>query len=213
MMIDSASAKPSTCRVVLSGGPGVGKTSILRRLQELGHAVQPEVFTELFDEAAKAHRFDALFEDPLLLVRRLIARQQELERDQTSAITFFDRGMIDIAAFADNLGLERPPAEQAILDTASYNLVFIPEPLPRACYQQNQVRRQTYDASLLHHQNVVTVYRNHFRRQGRDPDAFILTVPPMLSPESGIDADGQVSVERRARFVRDKVWCLRASVR
>src|SRR5438874_800309 len=55
-------------KIVRTGGPGVGKTTILKRLSDLECLVKREVFTEVFDAANQQGRFDELFKDPEKLI-------------------------------------------------------------------------------------------------------------------------------------------------
>src|SRR5690242_19033507 len=108
-------------KVVLTGGPGVGKTSILGCLRRAGFEVKSEVFTELFESAQLKTGLASLFQDPQKLLHDLVVRQRELEAPSLeSGILFYDRGMVDIMGFAGNLGLEFTNADLKLVSESEY---------------------------------------------------------------------------------------------
>ncbi len=50
-------------KIAVSGGPGVGKTSIIKQLKAWQFDVRHEVFTELFNAAGNKQKLDQLFSD------------------------------------------------------------------------------------------------------------------------------------------------------
>jgi predicted ATPase len=97
-----AAAPKKSHRVIVTGGPGVGKTSIIRHLQTLGHVVVEEAATDVIRKALacgiekpwdRHHKAD--FNDEIL--------DLQYERNQalpTNELVFFDRSMIDTLTYA-----------------------------------------------------------------------------------------------------------------
>jgi len=67
-------------KIVFSGGPGVGKTTILNALKNLGYEVRTEVFTAIFSQANKENAFEDLFKNKKKLISELILLQKENEK-------------------------------------------------------------------------------------------------------------------------------------
>jgi predicted ATPase len=176
-------------KIVLTGGPGVGKTSILAQLKKLNYEVRSEVFTEVFGEAVRENRLNELFAKPSELLGDLIRRQRKIEftTDQ-EGVTFFDRSHVDILAFAQTLQFSLSPDDLKELTQAQYDLVFLIEPLPSQFYDQNKIRRQDYAQSLQDHKLVADAYREFFRKQGSEPKEKIISVPQF----GGVDVDESI---------------------
>lgn len=165
-------------KIVLTGGPGVGKTSIIQHLRTLNHEVREEVFTKLFGEAQSEGRFNDAFLHSQELIHDLISAQLELEAQTVSGgFLFLDRSLIDIWGFSRNMGITPLVSDQELLSQADYDYVFIIEPIPRSFYDQNAIRRQTYEESLEHHQLVVSAYTSFLSERGRNPKTCVLSVP------------------------------------
>jgi predicted ATPase len=93
---------------LLTGPPGSGKSTVLRRLGELGFAVVAEPARQVLaeqrciDGRGTADRDARLFVD--LLTSRAVLQYQE--RSPSQDLVFFDRGAPDSIAYAAQLGVE-----------------------------------------------------------------------------------------------------------
>ena len=101
-------------RYILTGGPGVGKISIINCLAKQGYLVVPEAATEIIEEGLrqgieKPWRAD----DYHIRMYELISKKQ-LEVQQSSAdIVFFDRGHLDGLSY---ILLQKRTLYQYVLD-------------------------------------------------------------------------------------------------
>jgi predicted ATPase len=148
-------------RYVLTGTPGAGKTSLLRRLGELGHAVVEEAATEVIARAQARGEDEpwtrVSFIDEIVTLQR--RRQQEASG--AAALQVFDRSPVCTLALATYLGrpvsrtlgaeLERITAEEIYQRQVLFirNLGFCePTPARRISYQESlefeKVHEQTY---------------------------------------------------------------------
>ena len=140
-------------RIVLTGGPGVGKSSIIHFLKEIGFSVREEVFTKIFEIAKNKGNFNEEFLHSQELIHELISAQIHLEdQDEMKEFVFLDRSCIDIWGFARNMGIVLKNKDKMTLEGRHYDLVFLVEPMPQEFYVQNGIRRQTFEESLVHHQ-------------------------------------------------------------
>jgi predicted ATPase len=186
-------------KIVLTGGPGVGKSSIIHCLQEMGYSVREEVFTKIFAQAQNAGKFDDAFLYSKKLIQELISAQIELEnREEANENLFLDRSCIDIWGFARNMGITLDPEERKSLESRRYDLVFIVEPMPREFYDQNAIRRQSYEESLVHHQANLENAIEYLKLQGEFSKNSLVHVPFSLD-------DRFLSVKERTQFVLDQV--------
>lgn len=188
-----------TKRVVLTGGPGVGKTSIIQNLRKQNYDVRDEVFTHLFAQAQKEARFNAEFLHSPELVHDLICAQMELERRPCQGdFLFLDRSRIDILGFSKNMGIRPFEEDQKELLRGVYDLIFIINPMPKKYYDQNEVRRQNYEESLEHHASVVQHYLEFIEGQGKNVKDCLIDVPFH-------DAAPEASIQWRTEFILQAV--------
>jgi hypothetical protein len=53
----------------------------------------------------------------------------------------------------------------------------MPDPLEEKFYDQNSLRRQTYQESLVHHKNCMNFYISYFQSRKMDPEKHLIFVP------------------------------------
>lgn len=79
------------------------------------------------------------------------------------------------------------------IQNQNYDLCIIPDPLEEKFYDQNLVRRQTYQESLVHHKTCMDFYILYFQSRKMDPEKHLIFVP------AG-------DVEFRVDFVLKTIW-------
>lgn len=129
---------------LLTGGPGVGKTTLIEELRRRGERVIEETHRRLIREG-RADSGSALL--GTLAAREDMALFEALagERDRI----FFDRGV------PDSLTAEAPAWMWAGARRLRYNrLVFVPPPWPEI-YVQDAERRQTFEDCLAVHDAIL----------------------------------------------------------
>ena len=185
-------------KIVLTGGPGVGKTSVLRYLSDLNYSVREEVFTKIFNKALEENRFNDDFLRSKELVHKLTLAQLELETQPTqNECLFLDRSLIDIWGFAKNMSIEVNFRDEKKLTTAKYDFVFILDPLPKHHYDQNTIRRQTFEESLKHHHSVLNRYKEFLKLTDQ------VSTPLVQVPF--IELGSPSTVKERTDFILEKL--------
>ena len=185
--------------IVLTGGPGVGKTSIIQRLKEINYPVRKEVFTELFRKAQDEGRFNEAFLHSRKLIHDLVSAQVDLESQATqSEIVFLDRGRIDIWGFAKNMEIIPDQKDQKKLEDVRYDAIFVVDPMPKKFYDQNAVRRQSYEESLEHHQALIERYTEFLKFKDLERKVRLFHVP-------FIEGGSPSSISERTEFILTRV--------
>lgn len=118
---------------VLTGGPSVGKTTIIRQLEASGAKVLAEAAAQVI---LKGQFHPSL--DLLAFQRAVLALQQEREAQlMQGELYYLDRGVLDGAAYCQ-LHLEYSPQMFWQTDVSHYRLALVLEPLEK--FEQNGVR-------------------------------------------------------------------------
>ena len=89
-------------KVVLVGGPGTGKTSVINTLEALGHTCFKEVSRSIIAKAQKEGIEQLFLEDPMLFSKMLLeGREQQFlaASELDEKLIFFDRGIPDVWAY------------------------------------------------------------------------------------------------------------------
>jgi predicted ATPase len=128
-------------RAVITGGPSVGKTTIISLLAERGFRVVEEFATQIIKEGKFLPWVDrAKFQAEVL--RRQVQAESAI-RNHPGPI-FLDRGLFDGEAYYIYDKLEIPSAF-SYLDASHYSLAFLIEELP--FFEKNEVRRENLEFS------------------------------------------------------------------
>ena len=146
---------------VITGGPGAGKSTLLDALGGRGHACVPEVARGIIQEQMLTGG-DALpwgdvarYRD-MMLVRSIETYDAAVGG---AAITFFDRGVVDVLGYTRVIGL---PIDEALMSAARdrrYNATVFILPPWEAIYRNDAERKQTFEESIDVHEALVEVYR------------------------------------------------------
>lgn len=155
-MIKSRAKQPLNLlqkRYLLTGGPCVGKTSIIECLQKKGFMIVREAVTDLIQELQAQgiaqpwldKNFDLSISD------RIHQRQAEAAATQ-APVVFFDRGPVDPLAYSlyYNYPVHNTIKERVedVLKTGFYDTtVFLVAPLREEFYQNSQVRYESRDVA------------------------------------------------------------------
>lgn len=156
-----------TRKIVITGGPGTGKTSVIEALENHGYHCFHEVSREIIREA-KAKGINQLFlEDPLLFSELLLEGRirQFKEADQTKTdLVFIDRGVTDVVAYMNYFGNDYPPVFNRVCRQYIYDRVFILPPW-KQIYTEDNERYETYEQAVEIHDELARSYVHH----GYDP--------------------------------------------
>lgn len=136
-----------TKRIVITGGPGSGKTSLINFLEGLGHTCMQEVSREVILNAQEEGIDQLFLHDPILFSELLLKGRLEQFRDANSLeteILFYDRGLPDVPAYLHYQGTNYPSFFDETCKDHRYDAVFLLPPW-EAIYTQDNERYETYD--------------------------------------------------------------------
>lgn len=139
----------ATKRIIITGGPGTGKSTLLQALQEKGYYCFPEISRSIIQQQAGLNQgcfpwfnLSAFSE---LVFQRMVKQYQTSEN--LNDFCFFDRAIPDIIAYLDYAGLEIPEIYYEPMQNFLFqNYVFIAPPWPEI-YTNDPERPQTFEES------------------------------------------------------------------
>jgi predicted ATPase len=151
--------------VVITGGPGSGKTTVIEALARLGHRTVPEAAIQVISDlnvelglegqkrwrATHTERFQ----------ERVLERQIELEEAcvQAEGLVFLDRGRLDGLAYLRHFGGQATEGQLKKIDAVSYSRVFLLATLASFGDRAASGRMSKREDSLAIAQEIETVYR------------------------------------------------------
>ena len=171
--------------VVITGGPGSGKTTVVEALQALGYSTVPEaaiqVIDELNEELGVEEQKRWRRQNTLLFQERIFERQVELESEPfeiepKAGLLFLDRGRLDGLAYLRHFRGEegKREGEKLLWRTSAppYGLVFLLETLSLFEDRSSTGRTSRREDSLAIARAIDEVYQEN----GYQP-VFIPEIP------------------------------------
>lgn len=143
-------------KYVLTGGPNVGKSTVMNVLIARGYGVVPETARMVIEEE-QAKNSDILPWKDLLQFQEVVARRQlEAEMKICGQKVFLDRGIVDGYAYCKQGNV---PVPKDLIDNARgrYDAIFLLAPLAR--YENDHVRKENKEFQVVIHAMIEEAYR------------------------------------------------------
>lgn len=149
--------------VVIIGGPGTGKTTIIDNLISKGFCCYPEVSREIISEAQKQGIEQLFLEKPLLFSELLLeGRKKQFNNAQKEAhkTVFLDRGIPDVLAYMHYIGDSYPAFFHEACTEHKYDRIFILPPWEEI-YVSDDERYENYEQAKLIYNHLVETYEKY----------------------------------------------------
>ncbi len=149
--------------IVITGGPGTGKSTIIERLVEKGYMCYPEISREVTLEAQKQGVEQLFLTEPLLFSQMLLdgrVRQYQNAQQEEEAMVFIDRGVPDILAYMDFIGDEYPEHFHAHCDETKYDTVFVLPPWEEI-YVSDEARYENFEQAKVIYEHLKMTYQKY----------------------------------------------------
>lgn len=154
-----------TSKIVISGGPGGGKTTIINSLKNLGYFCYDEISRDLIEKSKKNGDQNLFIKNPLKFSKILWEKREEQHRNSIIQkkydIVFFDRSLLDITSYLEFIGKRNLNLEKKIINF-NYDVVFLIKPIKKF-YRKDFSRYEDFNESLKIHDVLKKNYQKHFK--------------------------------------------------
>ena len=166
---------------VITGGPGVGKTTLLQELQKRTFTCIPEVARDIIKEQVAADGDALPWRNKETYLQMMFDRSVDSylsANNSFGSLIFFDRGIPDSLTYADIIGFEKKESMEIAVRRFRYNQnVFYLSPW-RDIYKTDEERKQTWEEAIVISELNAEIYRRY---------NYIPIAVPNESPEKRAD--------------------------
>lgn len=149
-------------KIVITGGPGTGKSTIIDELIKKEFTCMPEISRTITKEAQLSGIDQLFLTDPLLFSKLLLngrIEQYEDASSQDAEMVFFDRGIPDIHGYMDYIGITYPDLYLNQSNNHRYSHVFMMPPW-KEIYKTDSERYESFEQSLIIYKYLIEAYQN-----------------------------------------------------
>lgn len=147
-------------KIVITGGPGTGKSSIMQQLEAQGACCFHEISRQVTLDARKNGVEQLFLTDPVYFSQKLLEgriRQFKEAENETNPLVYFDRGIPDVKAYLDFSNTPHPPIFLEAGRQYRYDVVFM-LPLWEEIYISDNERYENYAQAVEIHHALVMHY-------------------------------------------------------
>ena len=149
-------------KIVVTGGPGTGKTTLIESLKAQEFHCLPEISRQVTLEAREQGIEQLFLTDPLLFSRKLMegrVRQYLDSLNTGNELVFFDRGIPDVLAYMDYIGDVYPDEFVRTCEKHPYDQIFLLPPWEDIYISDNE-RYENFDQARRIHDHLLRTYEN-----------------------------------------------------
>jgi predicted ATPase len=149
-------------KIVITGGPGTGKSSIIIELLKRGYTCFEEISRQVTIDARKDGIDQLFLTKPLLFSELLLEARAKQYKDAESLdkdLIFLDRGLPDVIAYMDYAASDYP---QSFTDTCkehAYDKVFVLAPW-QDIFVSDSERYENFDQAVEIHDALLNTYKS-----------------------------------------------------
>jgi predicted ATPase len=147
---------------IITGGPGVGKTTILNELEKNGYNIVPEIAREIIKKQVVTKGDGLPWKNKELYIDLMLKASVHsyilAQDNNSSSIYFFDRGILDTLCYAEMVGPGMSDEMNEIANNHQYNKKVFIFPPWFEIYQTDNERKQTWEEAELTFQKLKETY-------------------------------------------------------
>ena len=150
-------------KIVITGGPGTGKSSIIQELKKRGFYCFDEISREVTLKAREDGIEQLFLTEPMRFSELLLkGRIQQFKDAETinKEFVFLDRGIPDVLAYMDYIKDEYPKEFVDACNNHVYSHAFILAPW-QDIFSSDSERYENFDQAIEIHKHLLNTYKNH----------------------------------------------------
>ncbi|RXP57633.1 ATPase [Lutibacter sp. HS1-25] len=148
-------------KIVITGGPGTGKSTVIEALIKLDFTCMPEISRTVTLNARDQGIEQLFLTKPLLFSELLLEGRinQYLESEKkNSELVFFDRGIPDVHAYLNYISVDFPDSYIQKSNLYRYEFVFLMPPWEEIYITDNE-RYENFEQALAIHNHLERTYK------------------------------------------------------
>jgi predicted ATPase len=148
-------------KIVITGGPGTGKSTVIEELVKRNYMCMPEISREVTLNARKKGIEQLFLTKPLLFSEMLLEGRvnQYIEAEtKNNNIVFFDRGIPDVHAYMNYISIDYPKMYINKSNLYRYNYIFLMPPWEEIYISDNE-RYENFEQALAIHNHLERTYK------------------------------------------------------
>lgn len=153
----------NTKLILIIGGPGSGKTTIINELVERGYVCYPEISREVTKKAQEKGIDQLFLTEPLLFSQLLLEGRIDQHKSavaEDAEIVFIDRGIPDVLAYMHYKGDTYPESFDLACKNHLYHQIFLLPPWENIYISDDQ-RYESFEQANLIHRFLVDTYKSY----------------------------------------------------
>jgi len=147
-------------KIVITGAPGTGKTSIINQLKKLGHSCSNEISREIITEQIAAGGEVLPWKNLEAFSQTVFSlRKAQYINAPTDTMHFFDRGLLDVIAYmkVDDLAISKNYKEDC--EKYNYNAMVFYTPIWKEIYQIDTHRKEDMKSAIAIEKSILETYK------------------------------------------------------
>lgn len=152
--------------IIITGGPGSGKTTLIEALSRRGYRTVPESGRAVIRAQSASGGTALPWSDPAAFAEAMFRRDlaaydaARAAASRDNAPIFFDRGLLDIIGYLRLMRLHIPPHIREAAAAHRYNPHVFAAPPWAAIYAQDAERKQDFAEASRTHAAITAAYRD-----------------------------------------------------
>ena len=149
-------------KIVISGAPGTGKTSIIDMLQNLGYHCSKEISREIISQQLKIEG-SALPWKNISAFSKLVmeSRKRQFINSRKNELHFFDRSIVDIIAYLNLANINTPSELVELAYKNRYNERVLYTPFWLKIFRNDLQRRENIESAMSIDKELKEVYAEY----------------------------------------------------